>query len=328
MTRVQVATDLVERAFEPAADLPAVVELIAAVNRLDDIPYFPTVADLEADWAPAPTFDPLRDMRVIAEGERIVAAAGVDWRERAGKVIHTIEIWVHPDRRRERLGTRLLTWSEDRARESVAAGEGGPVALPHVLGMGTGVHVQPATAFAEAAGYVPVRYNFGMRRDLGAPIPDVEMPAGLEIRTVTPEQHRKIWDADIEAFRDHWEAAVRNETDFVQHFSHPSVDTSMWLVAWDGDEVAGSVQNGIYPEENVQLGLEIGWLDHVSVRRQWRNRGLASALIVRSMAILRDRGMDWAALGVDSENPTGALGLYERFGFRVHQTWVKYRKPF
>ena len=102
----------------------------------------------------------------------------------------------------------------------------------------------------------------------------------------------------------------------------------MWQVAWDGDEVAGSVQNSIYPEENIQLGLEIGWVDHVSVRRRWRNRGLASALIVRSMVILRDRGMDWAALGVDSENPTGALGLYERFGFRVHQTWVKYRKPF
>jgi len=35
----------------------------------------------------------------------------------------------------------------------------------------------------------------------------------------------------------------------------------------DGDEVAGSIVNTIYPEENAQVGLEVGWLDHVSVRR-------------------------------------------------------------
>jgi GNAT superfamily N-acetyltransferase len=101
----------------------------------------------------------------------------------------------------------------------------------------------------------------------------------------------------------------------------------MWQVAWDGDQVAGSVVNGIYAHENAQLGLDIGWLDHVSVRRPWRRRGLASALIARSLLVLRDRGMAIAALGVDADNPTGALGVYERLGFKPHQTWVTYRKP-
>jgi mycothiol synthase len=64
----------------------------------------------------------------------------------------------------------------------------------------------------------------------------------------------------------------------------------------------------------------------VSVRRPWRRRGLASALIARSMVVLRGRGMAIAALGVDAENPTGALGVYERLGFRPHRTWVTYRK--
>jgi mycothiol synthase len=110
-------------------------------------------------------------------------------------------------------------------------------------------------------------------------------------------------------------------------FASPELDTSLWRVGWDGDEVAGSVMNFIYPAENDALGLRRGWLDHVSVRRPWRRRGLASALIAESMRALRDAGMTQAALGVDAENPTGALPVYENLGFRRARTGVQYRKP-
>ena len=56
------------------------------------------------------------------------------------------------------------------------------------------------------------------------------------------------------------------------------LDTGLWVVAWDGDEIAGVVQNWIWPEENEQLGVKRGWLEHISVRRPWRRRGLARAL--------------------------------------------------
>jgi mycothiol synthase len=73
--------------------------------------------------------------------------------------------------------------------------------------------------------------------------------------------------------------------------------------------------------------LDIGWLEHVSVRRAWRGRGVASALIVASLYALRERGMTIASLGVDGENLTGALRLYEQLGFRRHKTWITHRKP-
>ena len=315
------------RPFDPSRDFPAMVELIAAGNRHDGIDYFPTPEGLALDWAPSPRFDPVRDHAVIADAGRFIAAAGVDWRERAGKIVHRIEIWAHPEVRRRGHGRRLLAWAEARARESVADGSGGPPRLRHFLGGGVDRSKPEQIRFAEKAGYQPVRYGFVMRRRLDEPIPELRLPAGLEVRPVMPEQHRAIWEADSEAFEDHFEAAVRDEADFSQFYDHPDVDTSLWQVAWDGNEVAGSVVNGIYPHENAELGLDIGWLDHVSVRRPWRRRGLASALIVRSLAVLRDRGMTVGALGVDAENPTGALGVYERLGFTPHQTWVTYRKP-
>jgi mycothiol synthase len=105
------------------------------------------------------------------------------------------------------------------------------------------------------------------------------------------------------------------------------MDPSLWLIAWDGDEIAGGVINSIYKDQNEALGLQRGWLDNVFTRRPWRRRGLARALIGRSLLLLRERGMTSAALGVDADNPQGALGLYEQAGFAVHDRFTAWRKP-
>lgn len=322
------ATTLELRAFDPDRDFPAAVELIEATSREDGLHWFPTVEALKVDWAPEPSYDPARDTRVIERAGRMEGFARVSWREREGAVVHRIEITVHPDARRQGLGRRLLAWAEARARASVEDGSGGPVGRPHVFGGNTTREVPAGVAFAENAGYLPVRYHFEMRRPLDAPIPDVPLPEGLEVRPVLPEHHRAIWNADEEAFRDHWDASVVTEDDFVKFFAEPDLDPTLWQVAWDGEEVAGLVINGIYPHENVRTGIRAGWLDSVATRRPWRRRGLAGALIARSLAVLRDRGMEVAVLGVDSENPTGALGLYTSFGFEQRRTWVFLRKPF
>jgi mycothiol synthase len=88
-----------------------------------------------------------------------------------------------------------------------------------------------------------------------------------------------------------------------------------------------SAQNTIYPDDNETFGRLRGWLDSVFVRRAWRRRGLGAALVARALVRLREAGMDEAMLGVDSDNPSGALGLYERAGFVVHRRSAAYRKP-
>jgi ribosomal protein S18 acetylase RimI-like enzyme len=166
-----------------------------------------------------------------------------------------------------------------------------------------------------------------MRCWLTGALPDHPLPAGVELRPVTEDQHRAIFDADDEAFRDHWGHREQDEGDFQARFNGPDTDTSLWCVAWDGDEVVGSVQNYVYAEENEALGIARGWLDHVSVRRPWRGRGVAKALCAASFRLLRERGMTEAWLGVDAANPTGALALYEGLGFTVVRRWQAYGRP-
>jgi mycothiol synthase len=120
---------------------------------------------------------------------------------------------------------------------------------------------------------------------------------------------------------------VRTEEDFISWYAQPDLDTSIWEVAWDGDEVAGAVLNFVFREENAELGVSRGWLEHVSVRRPWRRRGLASALMVRSMRRFKAMGLSEAMLDADAANLSGAIRVYEALGFRRIRTSARYRKP-
>ena len=313
------------RMFDPRDDYEAFVELLTTANVADGLEWIPTVENLKNDHRHTAAFDPRRDLLVAEIDGRLVSATETSVRTRDGEAVHYIDGWVLPAWRRRGLGRALLGWTERRAREvGLVDGRTGPrsmMAWPDTLQAG-------AVALYESAGYEVIRYGFLMTRDLGEPIPDPALPDGIELRPVVAADHRAIWDADVEAFRDHWGRAERTEADYERWFAMPELDTGLWQVAWDGDQVAGSVMNFVYPEENEALGLKRGWLEHVSVRRSWRRRGLASALIAGSLRALRGIGLTEAALGVDAENLTGALRVYEALGFERARTGVAYRKGF
>ena len=313
------------RQFDLARDIAQVVGVIVEASLADQDDYLPSAEDLRNDLEHHANFDVARDVLIAEIDGELVAAAMRSGRVRAGVLQHELEGWVLPKQRRQGIGRALLHWNQARAREAAAEWTGPE---PHAFNSWVGETQPGAIALLESEGYERVRYGFMMVRPLAEPIPDAPLPDGLQVRPVVEADHRRIWDADTEAFRDHWEAAVRTEEDFVGWFSTPSIDTSMWRVAWDGDEIAGSVMSFTFPEEIAKLGVKRGWLEHISVRRPWRRRGLAAALIADSLRELRARGLDEAALGVDAENPTGALRLYESLGFHRHHTGICFRKPF
>jgi mycothiol synthase len=233
--------------------------------------------------------------------------------------------YVHPAWRRRRVGTAILRHNEARLRRLAA---GHDTDRPRTYGAYAPERRPGAVALLLGAGYQPVRYFFDMVRPTLDEISVPDLPDGLEVRPVAArDQVRALFDADVEAFADHWGGFDASDASFESWLTDPDFDPSLFVVAFDGDQIAGAVVNTINRHENEALGRARGLLESVFTRRPWRGRGLAGALVARSLLLLRDRGMTSAWLGVDADNPTGALGVYERAGFVVDVRSSGYRKP-
>jgi mycothiol synthase len=301
------------------AEYDTIAELIGTASRADDIPWFPSGSMVRQEWEEdhRDEFDTPNDAVIGEVDGRMVAVSGSYRLIRAGQPRYKVWGHVRPGWRRRGLGTALLRENLRRADERARRhGDPRPGGRPEVRSL-VATTERDAAATLSAVGLVPIRWSFLMRHPTLDDLPDAAMPDGLAFRPVEPDQHRAILLADDEAFRDHWEPRDFTESSMKALLDKDELDTGLWVVAWDGDEVAGSVQGWIWPAENEQLGVRRGWLESISVRRPWRRRGLARAMTVEALRRLKAVGMEDAMLGVDADNPTGALGLYEALGFVV-----------
>ena len=131
----------------------------------------------------------------------------------------------------------------------------------------------------------------------------------------------------MEAFRGEWDFREPTETDYAEMIDHPYRDESLWKIAWAGDTVVGQVKSYINQRRNAERGYRRGYAEYISTHREWRNRGIAGALLAMSLREIRDRGMTEAALGVDTNNPGGAFQLYTGLGFMLRSYEAVYTKP-
>jgi mycothiol synthase len=310
-------------ALRPAthADWPAIADIVNAARRADGADEVRSAESLASEYA---SVDVERDLVMAIAGSRAVGFGSGQVLDRDGVLVGELTGAVHPDHRRRGIGTALLHRTRDRVAARMAVDDRPmPRELrSYALDSETGV-----VAMLAAEGFVPIRFGYEMRRFLTGTLPYHRLPQGLELRPVVEADLRRVFDANEEAFLDHWGHRPATEQDFREMCHGPEATPSLWCVAWDGDEVAGVVMNAIFADENEALGIRRGWLERVSVRRPWRGRGVAKALCSASLRVLRDQGMDEAWLGVDGSNPTGAVGLYEGLGFHVARGWKSYGRP-
>jgi ribosomal protein S18 acetylase RimI-like enzyme len=167
-----------------------------------------------------------------------------------------------------------------------------------------------------------------MRRDLRRPLDAYTLPEGLTLRQYSPADELPLLEAFNEAFADHWNFEP------ITHY-----DWQAWVVgakefrpalsylAMDGDDIAGFLISAVSLEENRRYGTNQGWIKELGTRRPWRRQGIASALLSIAIQAFQEAGLDYAVLGVDTENQTGALGIYERLGFEPIRRFISFKKP-
>jgi ribosomal protein S18 acetylase RimI-like enzyme len=270
-------------------------------------------------------FDAKRDVAIVEiDGRMVGYVRSGSHQEVSGPRVYEILPFLDPTVATDQLLPLMLTAMEDHVRELAATDPDGDKVLQTFGGDAAPDREQ----IVIDAGYEAVRFSYSMVRPHLDDLPDAPLPQGLEIREVVPEHLAAIWAADQEAFRDAWGFGQATESDYQRFLDDPvQSDTSLWRIAWDGDQVAGQVRSYINPVENERFGRLRGYTESISVRRPWRRRGLARALIAASFPLLRARGMSEAALGVDTENHSGALRVYEGCGFRPVSRNATYRKP-
>jgi len=263
---------------------------------------------------------------VLPDGS-LAASIGVHERLH-GTGARRVFLWgvTHPALRRRGIGTALLRWAVARAEEILATQ---PDDLPGLVEAFKGVRLADAVALHEAQGFRQARWYVDMRRDLREPLPVMPEIGSLVIRSYEPAWGERVRLAHNEAFADHWGSEPQTPEVWNRDFvGDPFFRADLSFVALDGEEVAGYSVNYVVESDWEATGVREGWIGQLGVRRPWRKRGLATALLVRSMEAFAAAGLEAATLGVDAENPTGALGVYERVGFRPIRRSVRLQRPF
>lgn len=326
MPHAQFVAGLEFRRFVGESDFPAMISVIDAAKRADGVERTDTVADLATNYRHLVNCDPYRDVCIATVHGRVVGYSRVWWeKQEDGLVVYLSFGFLHPEWRRQGIGRDMLAWNQNRLKEIAASLPATERAVFRSMADGGEIG---AKALLESDGYVPVTFGASMSRTLMGDLPELPLPAGLLVRPVESDHLRSIWEADATAFLDHWGSRPQTEIDWLRFLERPDTDPTLWRVAWEGDRVIGQVRSYIDPDENAEYQRLRGYTENISTAKEWRGQGVARALICQSMAALRERGMTEAALGVHTENPTGAFHLYSSLGYEVEATWTVYEKPF
>ena len=315
------------RAFRGEVDLPIILDLINACKIVDQDERADTLSDVQRNYSHLVNCDPYQDMLFAEINGQPVGYCRLYWYQVSSdnSRIYTGAGFLHPAYRNQGLGYAIIRWSENRLRCIGAQHprDGERYFESFANGSETG-----KISLLEEFGYTPQRHFYLMVRPDLENIPEASLPAGITVRPAHPQHYRAIWDAMQEAFADHWGFSPATEEDYRNWQESPLFQPDLWQIAWAGDQVVGTVLAFIDAPANQEYHRQRGWTEEICVRRPWRKQGIAKALISLSLHDLKQRRMSEAALGVDTENLSGALRLYESMGYRSVKRNSLYRKKF
>jgi mycothiol synthase len=321
---VTIQTAFKDRAYTDD-DLQAVTDLLNLCDAVDKQDDSYTAEDLRTEFE-EPTFNKQKDLRLWEDAQGKLVGFGQLWLRSAGDeavLDGGSYIRIHPEVRNQGIEDAIMDWMIARTKEA-----GVERGLPARLRGGAREDFGYMRAIYERYGMEVVRYFFTMVRDLEQPMPEPQFPQGFMLRQSRGLEDAPGWvEMFNQSFVDHWNFHPMEAESHAHWLSDAKYNSERDLIAVAPDSTfAAFCFCWIDPDDNERNNRKEGWIDMLGTRRGFRKIGLGRAMLLAGMHRLKAEGMDTAKLGVDAENPTGALGLYESVGFVVRNTMVVYRK--
>jgi len=314
------------RKFRGESEYQIMVDIINGSKDTDGLEQTALLEDTANQYKHLKNCNPYTDMVFAEVGGQTVGYGRCWWEEQIdGPLVYSLLAHLLPAYRNNGIRRDILHRMESRLQQIGAKHQ---AKHQKVLQAEVNETESHWAQLLESEGYKIVRYGLKMVRPNWDNIPDCPLPEGIVIRSGGKvEEYRQIWDAACEAFRDNWGESECTEVEYAEWRGEPTFQPPLWRVAWADNEVAGGVLNFILKNENEEYGRKRGYTETIFVRRPWRGRGLAKALISRSFLAHQKAGMTEAALGLDADNLSGALHLYHHMGFAETKRSMIYRKP-
>lgn len=298
------------------SDAEAVAQVIYAACAADGDAILAISADeLRHEWQ-SPEFNLEQDAFIVEIPDGHVVGYA-ELTNSYGHAVLNMDGNAHPDYKGRGIGTTLLRTIENRACEVMKLAEPD---VRVVIKTTLNKNDLAGKILHQNEGYQPFRYHWRMEIVLNGLPAEPILPEGIELRPFVRGEHDvAVWRAQNETFRDHPGSHEWTLEEWRRiRFDDPEFDSSLWAIAWDGDEVAGFSQN--------RYRMGIGWIRMLGVRRPWRKRGLGEVLLLHSFGEYYRRGTHTIGLGVNANNPTGATRLYQKVGMHPASEHVTYEK--
>ena len=315
--------NLSARCYAGDRDLDAIAHLINTCEEVDRLDQGTSISELQQEFN-APSLDVARDIRLWEDAEgKLIGFAQLCVSEPGEVIDGWLWFRVHPDARSGDVEAAAIAWGEVRMRE-VSAMRGGRVKLR------TYARAEDCDRISVLArcGFKVDRYFCRMARSLSEPIPEPHFPEGFALRQFPGEQDAAAWvEMFNQSFIDHWNHHDLTVDKFKHELAKPDYRNDLDLIAVADDGTFVSFCSCVIcVEECDRTGRNEGWIACLGTRRGFRKMGLGRAMLLAGLHRLKAAGVATAILGVDAENSSGALHLYESAGFHNIRDSISYVK--
>ncbi|OXM49529.1 GNAT family N-acetyltransferase [Amycolatopsis alba] len=228
---------------------------------------------------------------------------------------------VHPDYRRRGVGGALVDAGVAAAKVVHALHH---PASKLVVDVNRPERIAGLAELVRSRGFTPVRYFQRMEHALGV-VGAPAIPEGFSVEPWSERNDEDFRSVRNEAYRDYWGAVpmpadlwrnkitnqtFRPEVSFLLREAAGAPVGMLVTMFWEADTEATGVRDAHF--------MLIGTL------REYRRRGVASALMRQALRTAAEQGYDRASLNVDSADPSGAFGVFEKAGFAPTMRYVRW----